>query len=39
MDLNFELILTVIFLVAAAFWLLNRFVTRQTEGVGTAHLC
>ncbi len=33
MDLNFELILTVIFLVSAAFWLLNRFVTRQTEGV------
>ena len=32
MDLNFELILTVIFLVSAMFWLLNKFVVRQTEG-------
>jgi len=32
MDLNFELILTVIFLVSALFWLLNKFVVRQTEG-------
>jgi signal peptidase I len=32
MDLNFELVLTVIFLVAALFWLLNKFVVRQTEG-------
>ena len=32
MDLNFELILTVIFLVSALFWLLNKFFVRQTEG-------
>jgi signal peptidase I len=32
MDLNFELILTVIFLLSALFWLLNKFVVRQTEG-------
>ena len=32
MDLNFELILTVIFLLSSLFWLLNKFVIRQTEG-------
>mgnify|MGYP000615423698 FL=1 len=32
MDLNFELILTVIFLVAAVFWLLNKFMVKQAEG-------
>ena len=32
MDLNFELILTLIFLVAFAFWLLNKFVVKQEEG-------
>ena len=32
MDLNFELILTLIFLVAFAFWLLNKFVVKQEQG-------
>ena len=32
MDLNFELILTVIFLISACFWLLNKFVVKQVEG-------
>lgn len=32
MDVNFELILTVIFLVAAVFWLLNKFMVKQAEG-------
>ena len=33
MDLNFELILTVIFLISAAvFWLLNKFMVKQAEG-------
>ena len=32
MDLNFELILTVIFLSAAVFWLLNKFMVKQAEG-------
>ncbi len=32
MDLNFELILTVVFLVAAVFWLLNKFLVKQAEG-------
>ena len=32
MDLNFELILTAIFLLSSLFWLLNKFVIRQTEG-------
>jgi len=32
MDLNFELILTVIFLISGLFWLLNKLVVRQTEG-------
>ena len=32
MDLNFELILTLIFLVAFAFWLLNKFIVQQEEG-------
>ena len=32
MDINFELILTVIFLVAAVFWLLNKFMVKQAEG-------
>ena len=32
MDLNFELLLTVVFLVSATFWLLNRFIYKQEEG-------
>ena len=32
MDLNFELILTVIFLISACFWLLNKFLVKQAEG-------
>ena len=32
MDLNFELILTVIFLISACFWLLNKFMVKQAEG-------
>jgi signal peptidase I len=32
MDLNFELILTVVFMVAAVFWLLNKFLEKQAEG-------
>ncbi len=33
MDLNFELILTIIFLLAGIFWLLNKFVVKQEEGL------
>jgi len=33
MDFNFELILTVAFLIAGCFWLVNRFLTKQEEGV------
>lgn len=33
MDLNFELILTIIFLLAGAFWLFNKFVVKQEEGL------
>jgi signal peptidase I len=33
MDLNFELILTIIVLLAGAFWLLNKFVIKQEEGL------
>ncbi len=33
MDLNFELILTILFLLAGAFWLLNKFVVKQQEGL------
>lgn len=33
MDLNFELILTIIFLLAGAFWLLNKLVVKQEEGL------
>jgi signal peptidase I len=33
MDLNFELILTIIFLLAGAFWLLNKFIVKQEEGL------
>lgn len=33
MDLNFELILTLIFLLCAGFWLLNKFVVKQEEGL------
>lgn len=33
MDHNFELILTIIFLLAGAFWLLNKFVVKQEEGL------
>ena len=32
MDLNFELLLTVVFLVSAVFWLLNKFLVKQNEG-------
>ena len=32
MDLNFELVFTVIFFFSSLFWLLNKFVVRQTEG-------
>ena len=32
MDINFEFLLTVIFLVAAVFWLLNKFMVKQAEG-------
>ena len=32
MDLNFELILTVSFLISAIFWLLNKFMVKQAEG-------
>jgi signal peptidase I len=33
MDLNFELILSILFLLAGAFWLLNKFVVKQQEGL------
>ena len=33
MDWNFELILTVIFLITAFFWLLNRFWVKTDEGI------
>ena len=33
MDFNFELILTVAFLITGAFWLVNRCLTKQEEGV------
>ena len=33
MDLNFELILTILFLLAGGFWLLNKFVVKQQEGL------
>ena len=33
MDLNFELILTLIFLLSGGFWLLNKFVVKQQEGL------
>ena len=33
MDFNFELILTVAFLITGSFWLVNRFLTKQEEGV------
>jgi signal peptidase I len=32
MDINFEFLLTVIFLVAAVFWLINKFMVKQAEG-------
>ena len=32
MDINFEFLLTIIFLVAAVFWLLNKFMVKQAEG-------
>jgi len=32
LDLNFELLLTVVFLVSAVFWLLNKFLVKQNEG-------
>ncbi len=33
MDFNFELILTIVFLLALAFWLINKFVVKQEEGL------
>ena len=33
MDLNFELILTLIFLLSGLFWLLNKFLVKQEEGL------
>ena len=33
MDLNFELILTLIFLLSGGFWLLNKFIVKQEEGL------
>jgi len=33
MDWNFELILTVIFVITAFFWLLNRFWVKTDEGI------
>jgi signal peptidase I len=32
-NFNFELLLTVIFLIAFAFWLINKFVVKQEEGL------
>jgi len=32
-DLNFELILTLIFLLSGGFWLLNKFIVKQEEGL------
>ena len=32
MDINFEFLLTIIFLIAAVFWLLNKFMIKQAEG-------
>ncbi|MDA9599043.1 signal peptidase I [bacterium] len=33
MDLNFELILTLIFLLSGGFWLLNKYIVKQEEGI------
>ncbi|MDG1706275.1 MAG: signal peptidase I [Porticoccaceae bacterium] len=33
MDLNFELILTLTFLLSGGFWLLNKFIVKQEEGL------
>ncbi len=33
MNFNFELILSIIFLIAFAFWLINKFVVKQEEGL------
>jgi signal peptidase I len=33
LNFNFELILTIIFLIAFAFWLINTFVVKQEEGL------
>lgn len=33
MNFNFELILTIIFLIAFALWLINKFVVKQEEGL------
>ena len=33
MDLNFELILTLLFLLSGLFWLLNKFLVKQEEGL------
>jgi signal peptidase I len=33
LNFNFELILTIIFLIAFAFWLINKFVVKQEEGL------
>jgi signal peptidase I len=32
-NFNFELILSIIFLIASAFWLINKFVVKQEEGL------
>ena len=33
MDFNFELILTIVFLISLAFWLINKFLVKQEEGL------
>ena len=33
MDFNFELILTIMFLVSLVFWLINKFLVKQEEGL------
>jgi hypothetical protein len=33
MDLNFELILTLICLLSGGFWLLNKYFVKQEEGI------
>ena len=33
MDFNFELILTIVFLISLVFWLINKFLVKQEEGL------